>query len=83
MQGFARPGSGASDDARLHVRFRDSRYRTVAGVPVFVGTMTQEDPLDWAVSEDTGGFAPPDVSGLLATLAIDSRKAGLNVEVMR
>lgn len=82
MQGFALPGSEASDDARLHARFWDSWYRTAAGATVFVGTVTEEDPLEWAVSDKVDGIAPPDVSAPLATLATDLRGAGLDVEVI-
>lgn len=83
VQGFVLPGGGASDDARLHVRFWDSRYRTAAGATVFVGTMTQEDPLEWTLGRKADGFALPDVSAPLDRLARELRGAGLDVEVIR
>lgn len=82
-QGFSHPGSGTSGDPRLHLRFWDSRYRTAAGAAVFVGTMTREDPLEWAVGDDADGATLPDVSEPLDMLARDLRAAGLDVEVVR
>ncbi|MDN5567535.1 MAG: LssY C-terminal domain-containing protein, partial [Paracoccus sp. (in: a-proteobacteria)] len=46
--GFALPDDRAQSE-RLHVRFWDSHYRTPAGEVVFLGTLTREDPLEWAV----------------------------------
>ncbi|WP_099827666.1 bifunctional DedA family/phosphatase PAP2 family protein [Oceaniglobus indicus] len=77
--GFAMPASGGSDDQRLHARFWDSRFRTARGETVFVGTVTREDPVEWAIDDDAAGLPNPDVSKVLSRLAADLRESGLKV----
>jgi hypothetical protein len=81
-QAFSLPGSGAPEDTRIHVRFWDTRYRTTAGATVFVGTLTEEDPLEWALGKATDSSALPDVSDRLDALVIHLRGYGLVVEIV-
>ena len=75
--GFERSLGDLSDDQRLHVRFWDSRFRTDTGAAIYVGTLTQEAPLDWAVQDRGTPYAGPRVNAALATLADDLTGAGL------
>ncbi len=48
---FARPGDTSGDSPRLHLRVWETPYRTPDGTPVFLATLTREDPLDWVESD--------------------------------
>lgn len=72
---FALPND-APDSTRLHARFWDSRYRSKDGQIVFIGTLTPEDPLDWAVSDDA--TAAPDAEEALHQFAAKLRGTGLD-----
>lgn len=79
--GFSLPAETGSGDNRLHVRFWDSRYRTSAGEVVFVGTLTQEPPLEWAVSDHRAAYSGPSVDAALDQLAADLRAAKTGVAI--
>ncbi|MBU2358290.1 MAG: LssY C-terminal domain-containing protein [Alphaproteobacteria bacterium] len=76
---FALPTKSQSDDVRLHARFWDSNYRTGTGERVFVGTLTREDPLEWALTDNS---IMTSVVGELDMLAADLRKTGISVDIL-
>jgi membrane protein DedA with SNARE-associated domain/membrane-associated phospholipid phosphatase len=76
---FALKAMNQSDDTRLHARFWDSRYRTDTGAVVLIGTLTREDPLEWAVTE-RDPVAP--VGDDLNRLAADLRNTGVVVDIL-
>jgi len=69
MLAFALPQPDLPADRRLHLRFWDSRYRTPEGDLILVGTLTREDPLDWAVNDDAATRAPAQAEAALGRLA--------------
>lgn len=73
---FAQAVPERADDTRLQARFWDSRYRTPKGATVFVGTLTREEPLEWAVSDDAAEELGHPARTALRTLAVALRKAG-------
>lgn len=81
LLGFAKPAGGQPDDTRLHARFWDSRYRTATGAVVFLATLTREDPLEWALDDDTVSQTGPDVGAALNQLATDLRAGGVEVSL--
>ncbi len=50
--GFALPDDAADDGLHLHARFWHTGYLTTQGMSVFIGTLTREDPIEWAVDPD-------------------------------
>ncbi len=54
--GFALPDDAADSSLQLHARLWQTDYLTTQGMTLFVGTLTREDPIEWAVDPD--GSAP-------------------------
>lgn len=79
---FALARSDLPDDTRLHARFWDSRYRTVEGDVILVGTLTREDPLEWAVSDNAATQAPANANAALDQLADQLRANDLQVTTL-
>ncbi|SHF94754.1 LssY C-terminus [Loktanella atrilutea] len=76
---FALTVANERDGTRLHARFWDSRYRADTGAVVLIGTLTREDPLEWAVTE-SDPVAP--VGGTLDQLAADLGNTGVTVDIL-
>jgi hypothetical protein len=70
--GFAKPAAPPFNDQRLHIWFWDSLVRSVDGQTVFIGTLTEEDPLRWTwqhqLRHPAGPHVPATLSGVVATL---------------
>ncbi len=79
--GFALPAVSDANGSRLHARFWDSQYRSATGAVVFVGTLTQEDPLEWVLEDDATAYIGPPVDDALNALATDLRVSGTKVEI--
>ena len=73
---FALPDAGTSDDLRLHARFWQTAYQ-VGGMMILVGTLTLEDPIDWAVDADTAAPPTRPVGAQLDLLLTGLRASGL------
>lgn len=66
-----------AEDERLHLRIWDSLFRTKDGQTVFVGTMTEEDPLAWALDETEPVDMGPRTRAGLQELTDTLNNAGL------
>lgn len=80
LLGFADPDTMTTGRMRLHVRFWDSGFRAPDGRLGLIGTVTREDPLNWALSDDAVRLPAPDMANLTARLAAQLQAAGLHAE---
>ncbi len=81
--GFALPGGGAGDGRQLHARFWQTDYLTTQGLRIFIGTLTSENPIGWAVDPDgTAPLSNPKPAQLDALLSA-LRASGLTAQPVR
>ncbi|WP_372989473.1 phosphatase PAP2 family protein [Sulfitobacter sp.] len=66
-----------SGGKRLHLRIWDSLFRTGDGQTVFVGTMTAENPLDWALEDTVPVETGPRTRASLQELTEGLNSAGI------
>ncbi len=79
--GYAMPIATIGDDQRLHLRIWDSLFRTDGGQTVFVGTLTQEDPLEWDRDEVAMAATGPRVRVTLVAITAALREAGMDAAI--
>ena len=75
--GFALPGSEEGDGLRLHARFWRTEYLTPQGMKIFIGSLTSEDPIEWAVDPDGSALLLNPTSAQLDALLSALRVSGL------
>lgn len=80
--GFALPGREGDDGLRLHARFWQTGYQT-DGMTIFVGTLTSEDPTDWAIDADTSAPAMEPARAQLDAVLSAMQASGLIAQAVK